>query len=254
MFSTRVCNCTLRFFSLQHGNMEACLPVIWWRQRQEKTSHPAAGTLEPSQSLPKALDWLKPYGILLSGNKSYQNRAIKSLAFPGLFIVLQADLPRPKLQTNFQLLQRPCLVLHLQVMNFFVQSLKRCLETVQLVQQGQSCRFSSSEEFFLSLTQKKSTLVICLFPRFCSAEWKCWMPASSLLSRWGSVLKLSPMTSWQTTWERLENDSVTLSLDFYAAIQTSLSRHKGFWPQNCLFISCTLLMDKQCLKPHPHLN
>lgn len=26
----------------------------------------------------------------------------------------------------------------------------------------------------------------------------------------------------------LANDSVTLSFDFYAAIQTSLSRHKGF--------------------------
>ena len=131
-------------------------------------------------------------------------------------------------------------------MKLFVQSLKRCLETVQLVQQGQSCRFSSSEEFFLNLNPKKSTVVIfvCVF-LFCRMK----ILNASLQLAFAMRIRFETLPH-----DLLANDSVTLSFDFYAAIQTSLSRHKGFWPQNCLFISCTLLMDKQqCLK-HPHLN
>ena len=98
MFSTRVCNCTLRFFSLRHGNMEACLPVIWWRRQEINLPDHCCPNL--TYSLPKGVGVAETTWHSAVGGK---NHAIKSLAFPDLFIAFQPYLPRPKLQTNFQL-------------------------------------------------------------------------------------------------------------------------------------------------------
>ena len=71
-------------------------------------------------------------------------------------------------------------------------------------------------------------------------------PASSLLSLWGSVLKLSPI-AWSKTIQRLDRklpkdpwwwiiETLHCALAS-TAHPTSLSRHRGFWPLNCRFIS-----------------
>ena len=253
MFSTRVCNCTLRFFLLRHGNMEACLPVIWWRRQEINLPDHCCPNL--TYSLPKGLDWLRPYGILRSGKKSCD----KIAGLPGSLHRVSA-LPAPPQVAN----QLPAQVI-------VPLSTKTCTLTAGHASccTCKSWNFSSSlwrdawrlynwfnkgnladsavlKSFFLNLNAKKSTVEI-----FLCACFFCRMKILNARLQLAFAMRIRFET---LPHDLLANDSVTLSFDFYAAIQTSLSRHKGFWPQNCLFISCTLLMDKQqCLK-HPHLN